>query len=141
MNYAEFQCYAIDIQWDKVAKLVALRKGLSYRLKNDLVIATTNPAIVANLIALYNHLDIYHRTLQSKSQAPNTTSYALAIALVLASMASTSSGIAPGLIDLSANHPQLMAEEWGKRMVEGRYYRCGGVRHMARQYPLEQGYK
>ena len=37
LYYAEFQHYAADVQWGKVAKLAALRKGLSYRLKNDLV--------------------------------------------------------------------------------------------------------
>ena len=72
LSYAEFQYYAVDVQWDEVAKLAALRKGLSYRLKNDLTMAATNPATVGDLVALCNHLDICRCTLQSESRAPNT---------------------------------------------------------------------
>ena len=56
-----------------------------------------------------------------------------------ATTASTSSGTAPGLMDLSANRLRLTAEEQAKRMAEGRCYRYGGVGHMARQCPLGQG--
>ena len=121
---------------DEVAKLAALRRGLSYKLKNDLVSAATDPAIVADLVTLCNHLDMRRRALQSESWAPNTTPRTGATAS--ATTASTSSGTALGPMDLSANRPQLTAEERAKRMAEGRCYRCGGVRHMARQYPLEQ---
>ena len=103
LYYAKFQCYAADVQWNEVAKLAALRKGLSYRLKNDLVMATTDPAIVANLVTLCNCLDMCRRALQSESRTQNTTLHAGAIAS--ATTASTFSGTAPGLIDLSANHP------------------------------------
>ena len=67
LYYAEFQRYAADVQWDEVAKIAALRKGLSYRLKNNLITAATNPATVADLVALCNHLDMHRRALQSKS--------------------------------------------------------------------------
>ena len=87
---------------------------------------------------LCNRLDIRRRALQSKSQAPNTTPRTGATASAT-TVSSTSSGIAPGLIDLSASCPRLTAEEQVKRMAEGRCYRCGGVGHMARQYPLGQG--
>ena len=138
LYYTEFQCYTADVQWDKVAKLVALRKGLSYRLKNDLITAATDPATVADLITLHNHLDMCRRALQSKSRAPNTTTTPCVLATA-PTPASTSSSTAPGPMDLSANCPRLIAEEWAKRMAEGRYYRCGGVEHMARQCPLGQG--
>ena len=137
LYYAEFQRYAADVQWDKVAKLAALRKELSYKLNNDLVIAATDPATVADLVTLCNCLDMHCCALQSESQAPNTTPCTGAAAS--ATTASTSSGIAPGPMDLSANHPQLTAEEQAKRIAEGRCSRCGGVRHMARQCPLGQG--
>ena len=86
----------------KVAKLVALRKRLSYKLKNNIVMAITNPATVTDLFTLCNCLDIYHRALQSESQAPICTSHVGASASV---MVSISSGTAPGPMDLSANCP------------------------------------
>ena len=52
LYYAEFQHYAADVQWDERAKLATLWRGLSYKLKNDLVTAATDPAIVADLLTL-----------------------------------------------------------------------------------------
>ena len=78
---------------------------MSYKLKNDLVTAATDPATVADLITLCNRLDMRRHALQSESRAPNTTSCASATAPAPASTASTSSGIALGPIDLSANRP------------------------------------
>ena len=137
LYYAEFHHYAADVQWDEVAKLAALRRGLSYKLKNDLVTAATDPATVADLVTLCNRLDMRRCALQRESRAPSTTPRMGATAS--ATTASTSSGTAPGPMDLSANRPRLTAEEQAKRMAEGRCYRCGGVRHMARQCPLGQG--
>ena len=103
LYYAEFQRYAADVQWDEVAKLVALWRGLSYKLKNDLVTAATDPATVADLVTLCKSLDMRRRALQSESWAPNTT--LRASAATVPTLASTSSGTAPGPMDLSANRP------------------------------------
>ena len=59
----------------------------------------------------------------------------VATAPTTVSTVSTSSGMAPGLMDFSANHPHLMVEEWAKQMVERRCYRYEGVGYIARQCP------
>ena len=51
--YAEFQRYATEVQWDEAARLAALKRGLSYRLKNDLVTVLTDLATIAEFVALY----------------------------------------------------------------------------------------
>ena len=99
--------------------------------------AATNPITVADLVTLYNRLDMCHRVLQSESQTSKTTPRAGATAS--ATTASTASGTAPGPIDLSVNCPWLTAEEQAKRVAERRCYRCKGVGHIARQCPLGQG--
>ena len=63
LYYAEFQRYTADVQWDEIAKLAAMMKGLFYKLKNDLITATTNPATVADLITFCNRLDMHHHAL------------------------------------------------------------------------------
>ena len=97
LYYAKFQHYAADVQSDEIAKLAALRKGLSYKLKNDLVTAATDPVIVADLVTLCNCLDMRRRALQSESRVPNTTPRMGAKA---SATTSTSSGTAPGPMDL-----------------------------------------
>ena len=117
---------------------MALRKGLSYKLKNDLITAATDPATVADLVTLCNRLDMRRRALQSESQAPNSTPRTGATAS--ATTASTSSGTAPGPMDLSANCPQLTAEEWAKRMAEGRCYSVTVTLAMTRFAPGSADY-
>ena len=59
----------------------------------------------------------------------------VATASTTVSIVSTSSGMVLGLMDLSANHPHLIMEEWAKQMVERRYYRHEGVGYIVKQCP------
>ena len=144
--YAEFQRYASEVKWDETAKLFALRRGLAYCLQNDLVMVDKEPETIAALLALYNKLDTKHCALQgnsrshdSRSQAPKHTLQATPASAT--ETAATSSGIAPGPMDLSANRRPLSPEERARRLAKGRCYRCGEMSHMAQACPLSQQQK
>ena len=144
--YAKFQRYASEVKWDKMAKLSALRRGLMYRLQNDLVIIDKEPETIAAFIALCNKLDTKRRALQGNSrshnpclQAPKHTLQATPGSATESAM--TSSGTTPGPMDLSANRRHLLPEERTRRLAEGHYYHCGGMGHMAWAFPLGQQQK
>ena len=61
--YAEFHCYASEVKWDETAKLSALRRGLTYRLQNDLVTIDKELETIVAFVALCNSLDTKRRAL------------------------------------------------------------------------------
>ena len=131
------------MKWDETAKLSALRRGLTYCLQNDLVTVDKEPETIAAFVALCNKLDTKRRALQGNSrshdprpQAPKHIPQATPGSAT--ESATTSSGTAPGPMDLSANRRRLSLEEKARRLAEGRCYRCGGMGYMARACPLGQ---
>src|SRR5258705_10890185 len=140
--YAEFQRYASEVKWDETAKLSALRRGLAYRLQNNLVTVDKDPDTIATFVALSNKRDTKRRALliNSRLQAPRHTLQVTpsSVAETVTTTATTSSGTAPGPMDLSANRCRLSPEERTRRLAEGRCYRCGGMNHVARNCPLNQ---
>ena len=144
--YAEFQCYASEVKWDETAKLSALRRGLTYHLQNNLVTVYKEPETIAAFVALCNKLNTKRHALQDNSHLHDPCPQALehtpqATPGSATESATTSSGTAPGPMDLSANCRRLLPEESACRLAEGRCYHCGGMGHMARACPLGQQQK
>jgi len=79
--YAEFQRHAADVEWDEPSKLAALKRGLAYRLKNDIIPVRPKPTTLAAYIELCNNLDTMRHQIhgeshshQHRSQAPQPRS-------------------------------------------------------------------
>ena len=110
---AEFHRYAAEVEWGEVAKLAALQRGLSYRLKNDLVTTPEEPTTISEFTTLCNKLDLRRRALQSEQHShtprpsPSTSRPAprphVPVAPAIApAPTTTATGTAPGPMDLSA---------------------------------------
>ena len=134
------------MKWDETAKLSTLKRGLTYRLQNDLVTIDKELETIMAFIALCNKLDTKRCALQGNSrshdprpQAPKDTPQATPGSTPKST--TTSSGTAPGPMDLAANRRRLSPEERARHLAEGRCYRCGGMGHMARGCPLGQQQK
>ena len=162
--YAEFQRYAAEVEWNEAAKLAALKRGLSYRMKQDFMAVEVEPTTVDGYVRTCNRLDTKRRALQNEpahtrpansaystqrqtSAAPAnakaplpprstpTTIPTQNSATAPAAATSTATGTQAGPMDLSANRRRLSPEERAKRMAEGRCRYCGGLGHFAVNCP------
>ena len=149
--FAEFQRYAAEVTWDESSRLAALKKGLSWRVRNDLVSIQDEPTTLSGFVALCNSLDTKRRALHGSSSYGRTSgvqsgskpaggrastaptpSYTTPAAPT-SSTPSTQSGTHAGPMDLSAG--RLTPEEREKCMREGRCFRCKVQGHLGANCP------
>jgi len=67
--YAEFLCHATEGEWDEPSKLAALKCGLAYHLKNDIIPVNPKPTTLAAYVELCNDLDAMCCQIQGESHA------------------------------------------------------------------------
>lgn len=140
--FAEFQRYASEVTWNDSAKLGSLRRRLSYRLKQDLIMVTEEHRTVAALVSICQGMENRRRMLQQESGSrpvstpqPRSTyvprAPAPAVTVAISPASSTSTGTHPGPMDLSSNHRRVLREEIAHRVSEGLCRYCGGSGHFA----------
>jgi hypothetical protein len=65
--FAEFQRYAAEVNWDDSAKMTALRRGISYQLRQDLVPVRDEPADMAEWVTLCLELEGRRKNAQPRA--------------------------------------------------------------------------
>ena len=133
----------MDVGWSEADKLGALKRGLAYSLKNDLVRVPTEPTTILEFAALCNKLDTRRRALQgvprpisSQPQPAQATTTAAAAAPHAQATQPTATGDSHRPLGLSANRRRFSPEERARLLVEGRCFRCRGLGHMTGDCPL-----
>lgn len=71
--FAEFQRHAAEVSWNDEAKLSALRRGLSYQLKQDLIAVPEEPQTITDLVTLCQRMDNRRRALKTESKPRPST--------------------------------------------------------------------
>jgi hypothetical protein len=145
--FAEFQRYSAEVDWNESAKLSALQRGLSPRLKQDLVSVVDEPTGFKEWVELCQKLDNRRRAFLAdrakslpsgqQSQGRQPQGPVRPAAPVRAPAQSTAVGTHPGPMDLSAaaSKRKEKAEEMARRRREGLCLYCGGVGHFASKCP------
>ena len=134
LYYAEFQCYATDVQWNESAKRTALTRGLSTEIKDALVLTSDIPSKFSEYATFLQRLDnrIKAREAEKKGRpTPRTTALARSTpSQTPVTPAAPVSSRTTDPMDLSAGRRgPLSQEEKAKRIVEGRCLYCGGLGH------------
>ena len=109
----------MEVQQSDSAKLAILKRGLAYQLSNNFVTVADELETIAAFVTLYNKLDIKRQALQSKNKLSNRynrPTYRMQAPLAVLVSAdhqapATSSGTAPGPMELSANRRRILLEE------------------------------
>jgi hypothetical protein len=143
--YAEFQRLIADLNWNDVAKHMALHRGLCEELK-DILSTQDLPEDWSCYVALVKRWDMQYRT--GKAETHHSSSQTKPTTMPTTHNTSpnpaqnaphpTSSGsghFGPTRMDLSAARRWLSPEECQKRIDENRCLYYGGFNHMAWDWP------
>ena len=150
--FAEFQQYALQLNWNPEAIRAALKNGLSSELESALI-TIEEPDDYASFVTLLTRIDSKMRAAKNKlsprpagptgpkgynngynKQGPPaaTSGSAATTPSKPAHPTSTNSGYyGPAAMDLSSNKRKLTPEERMRRIAEGLCLYCGGAGHTA----------
>ena len=150
--FAEFQQYALQLNWNNDAIRAALKNGLAPELETAFV-TIDEPTDYSAYITLLTKVDSRMRAAKQKitprpnpAKGPNPASGPRPAPQSGSSGATTTAhpttsnsgnyGLAP--MDLSSNRKKLTPEERNRRITEGLCLYCGGAGHIANLCPNKQ---
>jgi len=150
--FAEFQQYALQLNWNPDAIRASLKNGLAPELETALI-TVEEPADYSSYINLLTKIDSRMRAAKQKltprptpskgpaqhsgpRPSPTSGSSDAKPAPHPTSSNSGNYGLAP--MDLSSNRKKLTPEERNRRITEGLCLYCGGAGHIANLCPNKQ---
>jgi len=144
--FAEFQQYALQLNWNSDAIRAALKNGLAPVLDAALI-TVDEPEDYNSYISLLTKVDSRMRAAKQKTAlkapapkphnsgsrpAAQTGSSSTSAGRISSHPTSSNSGnYGPAPMDLSANRKKLTPEERNRRITEGLCLYCGGAGHIA----------